>query len=137
MNYPTSDPTASSSSFSGANPSSVSSSSSSVQLTSEQQQPIRQLVDMPVARVRRIMKSDADVRTISQEAVIVVSKAAEKIIEHLARESLKNATKENRKTIQYSDMSDAVKSCDVFDFLEDIIPERKSFESILEMAKKQ
>src|SRR3989338_1699622 len=79
---------------------------------SEQQQPIRQIVDMPVARVRRIMKSDADVRTISQEAVVLVSKAAEKLIEHLAKESLKNTARDNRKTVQYSDLSEAVKNSD-------------------------
>ncbi|EFC35693.1 predicted protein [Naegleria gruberi] len=104
---------------------------------SEQQQPIRQIVDMPVARVRRIMKSDADVRTISQEAVVLVSKAAEKLIEHLARESLKNTIRDNRKTVNYNDLSEAVKSQDYFDFLEDIIPERKTLESILEAAKKE
>ena len=107
---------------------------------SEQQSQVvemRQLVDLPVARVKRIMKSDADVRIISQEAVVLVSKAAEKLIEHLARESLKYSEKDNRKVLQYSDLSDAVKNCEVFDFLEDIIPERKSFDSVLELVKKQ
>ena len=111
------------------------SSSSLATGSSSEQQPIRQIVDMPVARVRRIMKSDADVRTISQEAVVVVSKAAEKIIEHLAREALKNATNDNRKQIVYSDLSDVVKTIETFDFLEDIIPEQKSFALALENAK--
>jgi hypothetical protein len=37
---------------------------------------VRSLVDLPLARVKRIMKSDADVKLISQEAVVLVTKAA-------------------------------------------------------------
>ncbi|KAL9656070.1 hypothetical protein ABK040_007688 [Willaertia magna] len=98
---------------------------------------VRQLVDLPVARVKRIMKSDVDVRIISQEAVLLVAKATEKMIEHLAKESCKYTLKENRKTIQYKDLVESVKNCDVFDFLEDIIPEKRSFGSVLEQIKKQ
>lgn len=37
---------------------------------------VRDLVDLPLARVKRIMKSDHDVKLISQEAVVLVTKAA-------------------------------------------------------------
>lgn len=38
----------------------------------------KDLVDLPLARVKRIMKSDKDVKLISQEAVVLVTKAAVK-----------------------------------------------------------
>jgi histone H3/H4 len=93
---------------------------------------IKNLVDLPLARVKRIMKSDVDVKLISQEAVVLVTKAAELLLEHLAEESCKYTTSENRKTIQYKDVAQAVKECDVFDFLEEVIPERYTLQSLVE-----
>jgi histone H3/H4 len=96
---------------------------------------LRQLVDLPLARVKRIMKSDADVKLISQEAVVLVTKAAELLIEHLAEEAYKHTQLENRKTMQYKDLSLAVKSSEAFDFLEEIIPERTLFSNVLSKQK--
>ncbi len=93
---------------------------------------IKNLVDLPLTRVKRIMKSDVDVKLISQEAVVLVTKAAELLLEHLAEESCKYTTSENRKTIQYKDVAQAVKECDVFDFLEEVIPERYTLQSLVE-----
>lgn len=86
------------------------------------QQQQRPLSDLPLTRVKRIMKSDADVKLISQEAVVVVTKAAELLLEHLAGESYKGASRESKKMIQYKDLAQAVRSEEAFDFLEDIIP---------------
>lgn len=90
------------------------------------------LVDLPIARVKRIMKSDVDVKLISPEAVLLVAKAAELLLEHLAEESSKHTDSDNRKIIQYKDVVQAVKECDVFDFLEDIVPERHNLQSLID-----
>lgn len=107
---------------------------------------LRDLVDIPLARVKRIMKSDNDVKLISQEAVVVVTKAAELLIQHLAKDAFKNTTKENRKTMQYKDLCMTKKFCnsfllattveesDVFDFLSDIIPEKQKYAALLAKA---
>lgn len=93
---------------------------------------MKNLVDLPLARVKRIMKSDVDVKLISQEAAVLVTKAAELLLEHLAEESCKYTVSDNRKTMQYKDVAQAVKECDVFDFLEEVIPERYTLQSLVE-----
>ena len=85
---------------------------------------LRDLVDLPLARVKRIMKADGDVKLISQEAVILVTKATELMIEHLAKEAHKNSNGSQRKTIQYQDLASAVDALEEFDFLQDIIPSK-------------
>ncbi|KAL0486839.1 DNA polymerase epsilon subunit 4 [Acrasis kona] len=97
---------------------------------------VKTYADLPLARVKRIMKSDADVKLISQEAVILVAKAAECLIEHLASEAFKHTQSDNRKTLQYKDLSATVKSSEVFDFLEEIIPERTQFATALSKQNK-
>lgn len=74
----------------------------------QQQQQQRPLSDLPLTRVKRIMKSDADVKLISQEAVVVVTKAAELLLEHLAGESYKSASRESSRKmmIQYKDLGE-------------------------------
>ena len=67
------------------------------------------LVELPVARIRRLMKTNSDVKHVSQEAALLVTKASELLIQHLARESLKsaqqhNAQQHNQKTLQYQDL---------------------------------
>ncbi len=92
----------------------------------------KSLVDLPIARVKRIMKSDVDVKLISPEAVLLVAKASELLLEHLAEESSRHMSNDNRKMLQYRDMVQAVKECDVFDFLEDIVPERHNLQSLID-----
>ncbi len=92
----------------------------------------KSLVDLPIARVKRIMKSDVDVKLISPEAVLLVAKAPELLLEHLAEESSRHMSNDNRKMLQYRDMVQAVKECDVFDFLEDIVPERHNLQSLID-----
>eukprot|EP00761_Pharyngomonas_kirbyi_P004671 gb/GECH01004676.1/.p1 GENE.gb/GECH01004676.1/~~gb/GECH01004676.1/.p1 ORF type:complete len:108 (+),score=35.62 gb/GECH01004676.1/:1-324(+) len=91
----------------------------------EQVKEIKELVDLPLSRVKRIMKSDSDVKLISQEAVVLTTKAAELLIEHVAENGYKNSNQEGRKTLQYKDLAFAVKEHEYFDFLYDILPEKK------------
>ena len=68
------------------------------------EQSSRELVDLPLARVKRIMKSDADIKLVSQEALVLVTKAAELLLQTLASESFRHTQQENRKTMQYKDL---------------------------------
>ncbi|XP_047162217.1 nuclear transcription factor Y subunit C-2-like [Vigna umbellata] len=77
---------------------------------------------IPLSRVKKIMKSDADVKLVSAEAPVVFAKACELFIMELTMKAWANAEDNNRSTIKKSDVASAIARTDVFDFLEDIAP---------------
>lgn len=74
--------------------------------------------DLPLARIKRIMKSDEDVRMISAEAPVLFAKACEIFVLELAVRSWGAAGKNKRKVISKEDVETAIKTTDFFDFLE-------------------
>ena len=54
---------------------------------------------LPVARIKKIMKSDQDVRMISIEAPILFSKACELFVMELTHKALFYARRDDRKVI--------------------------------------
>eukprot|EP00741_Cyanophora_paradoxa_P003276 tig00000691_g3184.t1 len=81
---------------------------------------------LPLARIKRIMKMDGDVKQVSQEAYALVGKATELFLERFARAAFENTQSEKRKTIAYKDLSQVVKQTDEMEFLFDIIPEKRA-----------
>jgi len=77
--------------------------------------------DLPLARIKRIMKSDEDVRMISAEAPVLFAKACEMFILELTLRSWCYSEQSKRRTLQKEDIQTAVRKTDVFDFLVDII----------------
>jgi len=77
--------------------------------------------DLPLARIKRIMKSDEDVRMISAEAPVLFAKACEMFILELTLRSWNYSESSKRKTLQKEDLQEAIKKTDVFDFLVDVI----------------
>lgn len=77
---------------------------------------------LPLARIKKIMKSDEDVRMISAEAPILFSKACEIFILELTHRAWNHAENNKRRTVQRTDIAAAVSSTDIFDFLVDIVP---------------
>ena len=73
--------------------------------------------DLPLARIKRIMKSDEDVRMISAEAPVLFAKACEMFILELTLRSWCYSEKNKRKTLQKDDIDAAIKNTDIFDFL--------------------
>ena len=76
--------------------------------------------DLPLARIKRIMKSDEDVRMISAEAPVLFAKACEMFILELSLRANAAAEKSKRRTLQKEDVEAAIKQCLVFDFLVDL-----------------
>lgn len=74
--------------------------------------------DLPLARIKRIMKSDEDVRMISAEAPVLFAKACEMFILELSIRSWGAAEKCKRRTLQKEDVDEAIKNTDIFDFLD-------------------
>lgn len=77
---------------------------------------------LPLARIKKIMKSDEDVRMISAEAPVLFAKACEMFILELTLRAWAQTEEAKRRTLQRSDISAAIQKTDIFDFLIDIVP---------------
>lgn len=77
---------------------------------------------LPLARIKRIMKLDDDVKMISAEAPMLFSKAAELFIHELTLRAWVHTEDNKRRTLQRNDIAMAVTKYDQFDFLIDIVP---------------
>jgi len=76
--------------------------------------------DLPLARIKRIMKSDEDVRMISAEAPVLFAKACEMFILELTLRSWSYSENNKRRTLQKEDIREAIQRTDIFDFLVDL-----------------
>ncbi|KAL0407136.1 UNVERIFIED_CONTAM: Nuclear transcription factor Y subunit C-2 [Sesamum latifolium] len=105
-----------------------------------QMQEIEQTTDfknhsLPLARIKKIMKADEDVRMISAEAPVVFAKACEMFILELTLRSWIHTEENKRRTLQKNDIAAAISRTDVFDFLVDIIPRDELKEEGLGITK--
>ncbi|XP_076883962.1 nuclear transcription factor Y subunit C-3-like [Bidens hawaiensis] len=92
-----------------------------------QYQEIEQTTDfknhsLPLARIKKIMKADEDVRMISAEAPVIFARACEMFILELTLRSWNHTEENKRRTLQKNDIAAAITKTDIFDFLVDIVP---------------
>ncbi|GAA0153357.1 DNA-binding transcription factor [Lithospermum erythrorhizon] len=91
--------------------------------------------NLPLARIKKIMKADEDVRMISAEAPVIFAKACEMFILELTLRSWLHTEENKRRTLQKNDIAAAISRTDVFDFLVDIILRDELKEEGLGLAK--
>eukprot|EP01127_Copromyxa_protea_P016142 TRINITY_DN4747_c0_g1_i1.p2 TRINITY_DN4747_c0_g1~~TRINITY_DN4747_c0_g1_i1.p2 ORF type:complete len:105 (-),score=24.26 TRINITY_DN4747_c0_g1_i1:38-352(-) len=84
---------------------------------------------LPLARVKRIIKSDPDVKLVSADANFLIAKSTELFLEYLALEAEKQAKANGKKSITYDEIAGVVKTKDELEFLSDIIPPRRKYVS--------
>ncbi|XP_073002082.1 nuclear transcription factor Y subunit C-4-like [Typha latifolia] len=77
---------------------------------------------LPLARIKKIMKADEDVRMISAEAPVIFAKACEMFILELTLRAWIHTEENKRRTLQKNDIAAAITRTDIFDFLVDIVP---------------
>ena len=77
---------------------------------------------LPLARIKKIMKADEDVRMIAAEAPVVFARACEMFILELTHRAWAHAEENKRRTLQKNDVGAAITRTDIFDFLVDIVP---------------
>ncbi len=82
-----------------------------------------------MARIKKVMKSDDQVKMISAEAPILFARACEIFISDLTCRAFLIAEEHKRRTIQRSDIAGAIGRSDLFDFLIDIVPRHESVPS--------
>ncbi|GIX81927.1 nuclear transcription factor Y subunit gamma [Caerostris extrusa] len=78
--------------------------------------------ELPLARIKKIMKLDEDVKMISAEAPVLFAKAAELFITELSLRAWVHTEDNKRRTLQRNDIAMAITKFDQFDFLIDIVP---------------
>ena len=77
--------------------------------------------DLPIARIKRIMKSDQDVRMISAETPVIFARACEMFIMDITIRSTQYAEYDNeRLVLTKKSILDTIKNTDIFDFLMEI-----------------
>uniref|UniRef100_A0ACD6AFI6 Uncharacterized protein n=1 Tax=Avena sativa TaxID=4498 RepID=A0ACD6AFI6_AVESA len=77
---------------------------------------------LPLARIKKIMKADEDVRMISADAPLIFAKACEMFVLELTLRSWMHTEENKRRTLQKNDIAAAISRTDVYDFLVDIVP---------------
>lgn len=92
---------------------------------------------LPLARIKKIMKLDEDVKMISAEAPVLFAKAAELFIMELTLRSWLHTEDNKRRTLQRSDIAMAISKYDQFDFLIDIVPREEAKMSVVKTEKDQ
>ncbi|RWW21945.1 hypothetical protein GW17_00013871, partial [Ensete ventricosum] len=86
---------------------------------------------LPLARIKKIMKADEDVRMIAAEVPVLFARACEMFILELTYRSWAHAEENKRRTLQKNDIAGAITRTDVFDFLVDIVPIEDVKEDVL------
>ncbi|TYI57786.1 hypothetical protein E1A91_D11G306500v1 [Gossypium mustelinum] len=86
---------------------------------------------LPLARIKKIMKADEDVRMISAEAPVIFARACEMFILELTLRSWNHTEENKRRTLQKNDIAAAITRTDIFDFLVDIVPREDLKDEIL------
>lgn len=75
-------------------------------------------LQLPLARIKHLMKADPDVTLIQNECAFLVAKATELFIASLARESFVHTAQAKKKTVQKRDVDLAIANVDALVFLE-------------------
>ncbi|GAA6007338.1 histone-fold domain-containing protein [Rhodotorula paludigena] len=92
---------------------------------------------IPSARVNRIIKADKEVRLCSKEAIFLISKATEMMIERMSEQAYDHARmqKKNAKVVKYDDLA-AVAQSPQWYYLGEVIPQGQPLHAALEARRK-
>jgi CCAAT-binding factor, subunit C len=85
---------------------------------------------LPVACVNKIIKGAPDVSSVSEEAVFMITKAAEAFIKYMVEQVID--ANGNPQTIEYDHVSHLVHTQKKFNFLREMIPRRTTLREIQE-----
>lgn len=78
-------------------------------------------MNLPLARIKRLMKVEENVRMVASEVPVLFSLVAEVFIEELTVRAWINTDDGKRRILQKTDICAAIKTSQMYDFLVDII----------------
>ncbi|KAI0278539.1 histone-fold-containing protein [Russula aff. rugulosa BPL654] len=93
----------------------------------EQETPDYRHPPLPLARIKKVMKSDPDVKMIAADAPILFCKACEIFIAEITARAFIVADSNKRRTLSRADIAKALSKSDQFDFLIDVVPRDEPF----------
>ncbi|ODV91421.1 hypothetical protein CANCADRAFT_45006 [Tortispora caseinolytica NRRL Y-17796] len=79
-------------------------------------------LDLPVSRVRKVLRVDPDSVVYSKDATFAIAAATEHFLSYIGTKSVELSRLDRRSGIQYKDVANAVEKYDALGFLEDLIP---------------
>ncbi|KAK5011871.1 hypothetical protein LTR60_004681, partial [Cryomyces antarcticus] len=99
---------------------------------------------LPLARVKKIITSDPDISTCSNNAAFLVTVATEMFLQYLVeqthnvvRSDRTNNNNKPRRNLQYRDVANAVARIDNLEFLSDVVPKTMTFKALKEKEAKE
>ncbi|KAG7543724.1 Histone-fold [Arabidopsis thaliana x Arabidopsis arenosa] len=78
-------------------------------------------LDLPLARIKKVMKSDPQVKMVSSDSHVLLAKACDIFIEEVALRAWRNTQSCSRNTIQSCDIYKALKESVIYDELTDLV----------------
>ncbi|KAJ7983228.1 histone-fold-containing protein [Mycena polygramma] len=93
----------------------------------EQETPDYRHPPLPLARIKKVMKSDPDVKVRAALPPILFCKACEIFIAEITARAFIIADSNKRRTLSRADIAKALTKSDQFDFLIDIVPREEPF----------
>ena len=90
---------------------------------------------LPLARVKKIIKSDPEVNMVASDSCLLIARSTELFLTELVSRSWVFAQREKRKTVQYKDVANAVNMHDNLFFLSDVIPPQKTGKQITDLLR--
>ncbi|KAM0687528.1 CCAAT- binding transcription factor component, partial [Conglomerata obtusa] len=85
---------------------------------------------LPLARIKRLMKVEEEVKMVANEVPVLFSKVTEHFVEELTLRAWINTESNRRRILQKNDLGVAVKTSDMFDFLIYVIPKGESINEV-------
>ncbi|WIA16283.1 hypothetical protein OEZ85_012987 [Tetradesmus obliquus] len=95
---------------------------------------------LPLAKVKRMMREAADVKTISADANFVLTRATELFLQEVAgraHEVMLQDEQRKSNTLDYKDVAAVVHSWDALDFLHEVVPTKVSAASVLARVQQE
>lgn len=90
---------------------------------------------IPINRIKRIIKSEDPDSLITQEALFLVNKATEMLIENFCEDAYKFSVKDRKKNLHYKHLASVVSNETRYEFLSDFVPEKVTAEDALAQSK--
>lgn len=102
---------------------------------SDDDEEYNQAMTLPISKIKRIFKMDADYNMASQTAVYATGVATEMFVQYFTEQAALLAKMDKRKKIQYKDFAQAVATHDNLAFLADTVPKTHPIGELVKQKK--
>lgn len=90
--------------------------------------------NLPISRIKKIMKADMEVTRIAAETLVLFAKACEMFIQELTLRGCHHTEEVKRRMLQKNDISVALSRTEIYDFLVDINTQNKLKGEVMELS---